>query len=207
MPGRLTNKIAVITGSSSGIGRATALAFASEGASLVCSDLRETARPEYATDSSPQTTTVDEARKLGAKAIFVKCDTSSTADVEALIQAAVSEYGRLDIMVNNAGISTETSEHGPRPVWEFDEAAFQKSMDVNVRGVFLGLKYATKQMVTQEPGPSGDRGWVINVASVYGFRSAQNMCKFFLFLSFFVFFFFSVSLSNDNPPPRENETE
>ena len=176
MPGRLQNKIAVITGASSGIGRATALAFASEGASLVCSDLHETARQEYATDTSPLTT-VQAVQNLGAKAIFVKCNTTSSTEVEALIQATVKEYGRIDIMVNNAGIAMEAGEHGSRPIWDYEGNAFDKTVDVNVKGVFWGTKYASKQMVGQEPGAGGDRGWIINLSSVYGMRGSIGICK------------------------------
>lgn len=167
MPARLTNKVAVITGSSSGIGRAIALAFASEGAKVVCSDLREDFRSEYRTDELSGTT-VEEVSNLGAEAVYQRCDTTSSSDVEALIAKAVEMFGRVDIMVNNAGIAIETTEHGPRPVWDFDEEAFAKTMDVNVKGVFLGTKYATKQMKDQEPHASGDRGWIINLSSVYG---------------------------------------
>lgn len=176
MPGRLADKIAVITGSSSGIGRAIALAYASEGAHIVCSDLQEGPSPAYASDPTHQTSTVSEVQKLGSKALFQKCDTTSPSEVESLIATAVKEFGRLDIMVNNAGISVEGGrQHGPKPVWEFDEAAFDKSINVNVKGVFLGTKYATRQMVRQEPGPSGDRGWIVNLASVYGLRGSPNM--------------------------------
>ena len=164
------------TGASSGIGRATALAFASEGASLVCSDLHETARQEYATDTSPLTT-VQAVQKLGAKAIFVKCNTTSSTEVEALIQATVKEYGRIDIMVNNAGIAMEAGEHGSRPIWDYEGNAFDKTVDVNVKGVFWGTKYASKQMVGQEPGAGGDRGWIINLSSVYGMRGSIGICK------------------------------
>lgn len=180
MPGRLTNKVAVITGSSSGIGRATALAFASEGAHIVCSDIREEFRSEYRTDEH-ESTTVQLAEKLGAKVIYQKCDTSSATDVESLINKAVETFGRVDIMVNNAGISVESSGHGTKPVWEFEEDAFQKCLDINVKGVFLGTKYATKQMKDQEPHASGDRGWVINLASVLGFGGGPGICQLSLF--------------------------
>jgi NAD(P)-dependent dehydrogenase (short-subunit alcohol dehydrogenase family) len=185
MPDRLTNKVAVITGSSSGIGRAIALAFASEGAHIVCSDIREDFRPEYRTDEH-EGTTVHVAEKLGAKAIYQKCDTSSSADVESLIKKAVETFGRVDIMVNNAGVSVESSEHGVRPVWDFEEEAYQKTLDINVKGVFLGTKYATKQMMDQEPHPSGDRGWVINMASIYGLGGGSGICKSLPFPSFYI---------------------
>ncbi|KAF2998986.1 hypothetical protein E8E13_007623 [Curvularia kusanoi] len=171
MPGRLEKKIAIITGSSSGIGRAIALAFASHGATVVCSDLREEARipgPSDDADSS-QPSTVSAIESAGGKAIFVQCDTTKADQVEALVKTAVEKYGRLDIMVNNAGIAIETgSEHGPRPVWEYEEAAFEKTLGVNVKGVFLGVKYASGVMKVQQPGPNGDRGWIINLASVFG---------------------------------------
>lgn len=175
MPGRLENKVAVITGASSGIGRAIALAFASEGATLICSDINSTPSPDSAS-------TVDAAISLGATAHFVTCDTRSSSDIQALISTAVQRHGRIDIMVNNAGISVESGAHGARPVWDFDEEAFERTMDVNVKGVFLGTKYAAKQMVSQDPGPSGDRGWIINLASVFGLRAAPGLGKCFNFL-------------------------
>lgn len=176
MPGRLTNKIAVITGSSSGIGRAIALAFASEGANIVCSDIREDFRPEYRTDELSGTT-VQEVEKIGVRVTYQKCDTTSSSEVEALIAKAVETFGRVDIMVNNAGIAMETTEHGPRPIWDFEESAFEKTMQVNIKGVFLGTKFATRQMKGQEPHPSGDRGWVINLASVYGLVGSPATCE------------------------------
>jgi len=179
MSGRLQNKIAIITGSSSGIGRAIALAFASEGATIVCSDLREEARPELATDASPLTTTQELAR-LGANALFVKCDTTSSSDVQALIQQAVEAFGRVDIMVNNAGVSLEGEWHGERPIWEYDDAAFETTMQVNIKGVFLGTKYASKQMIAQDAGPGGDKGWIINLSSIFGLVGKSGVCKLLL---------------------------
>lgn len=178
MPGRLTNKVAVITGSSSGIGRAISLAFASEGANIVCSDIREDPKPDYRTDELSGTT-VQEVQNLGVKAIFQKCDTTSSSDVEAVINKAVETFGRIDIMVNNAGIAVEMGEHGSRPVWDVDEAAFEKTMQVNVKGVFLGIKYASRQMKDQEPHASGDRGWIINLSSVYGLVGGPAACEYF----------------------------
>ncbi|CAE7027333.1 hypothetical protein CFE70_003897 [Pyrenophora teres f. teres 0-1] len=109
MPNRLQNRIAIITGSSSGIGRAIAIAFASEGATIVCADLRPEARPSPSptTSTDPPLTTHDLLTHQGSTAIFVTCDTTSSASIQSLIQTAVSTYGRLDIMVNNAGICLE----------------------------------------------------------------------------------------------------
>ena len=198
MPDRLTNKIAIITGSSSGIGRAIALAFASEGATIILSDLREEARPELSTDASPLTTT-QLLTSLGTKALFVKCDTTSSTDMQTLIQDAVKAFGRVDIMVNNAGVSLEGEWHGEKPIWEYDDAAFEQTMQVNAKGVFLGTKYASRQMVGQEVGPSGDRGWIVNVSSVFGLVGKKGICKFcFLSLSYLP----SYSSSSHIPSPR-----
>jgi NAD(P)-dependent dehydrogenase (short-subunit alcohol dehydrogenase family) len=176
MPGRLTNKVAIITGSSSGIGRAIALAFASSGAHIVCSDIRPDFRPEYRTDSFSGTA-VEEILKLGAKAIYQKCDTTQSSEVDPLIDKAVEVFGRVDIMVNNAGITVEAAGDVPRMIWEFDEGAFEKTMQVNVKGVFLGTKYATRQMKDQEPHASGDRGWIINLSSVFGLVGGPATCE------------------------------
>lgn len=177
MPGRLANRVAVITGASSGIGRAISLAFASHGATVICSDLREEARipgPSGDADST-QPSTVSAIKEAGGNAIFVKCDTTKAEEVKALVKTAVEKYGRLDIMVNNAGITVETgSGHGPRPVWEYDESAFETTLSVNVHGVFHGVKYASLAMKDQSPHPNGDRGWIINMASVYGLGGGQN---------------------------------
>lgn len=102
MAGRLQDKIAIITGSSSGLGRAIALAYATEGAHVVLSDIREESRPESASGEQG-TTTLDAVTKMGGKAIFVKCDTTKAEEVEALVKKAVEWGGRLDVMVNNAG--------------------------------------------------------------------------------------------------------
>ncbi|ORX98725.1 putative short chain type dehydrogenase [Clohesyomyces aquaticus] len=171
---RLTNKTAIITGASSGIGRATALLFARHGCNLICSDIREDARPDRP-EATPLTT-VAECISLGARAIFVKADTSSAAEVEALIAAAVSGFGRLDIMVNNAGVAYDGAD--PQPIWEYPDEHWDHTIAVNLKGVFLGCKFAAKQMVGQEPGASGDRGWIVNMASVLGIGGTPNSASY-----------------------------
>jgi hypothetical protein len=104
MPNRLLSKTAIITGSSSGIGRETALAYAREGANVIVSDLHE--KPPN--QSTQQTTTVEEVLKIGTKAFFVKCDVTKEEEVEALIKRAVEEFGRLD-MYDSSFFSTMTT--------------------------------------------------------------------------------------------------
>jgi NAD(P)-dependent dehydrogenase (short-subunit alcohol dehydrogenase family) len=94
-----------------------------------------------------------------------------------LVEVAVKEYGRLDIMINNAGIAPQ--QHGP--VWEQDEGEWDKVMDVNGKGVFLCCKFAAAQMIKQEPGPSGDRGWIVNMCSILGLGGQAGVCRFCFF--------------------------
>ncbi|KIM95840.1 hypothetical protein OIDMADRAFT_59622 [Oidiodendron maius Zn] len=156
----LAGRVAIVTGSSSGVGRAIALALASEGACIVCSDVTPTLRAGgYETDIAPTHEVI--ARR--GKAMFKYADVSSAEDVEALVEAAVAEYGRLDIMINNAGIFC-----GQNKVTEEPIEAFDKTIGVNTRGVFLGMKYAISQMMKQEPRLSGDRGWIVNISSIGG---------------------------------------
>jgi NAD(P)-dependent dehydrogenase (short-subunit alcohol dehydrogenase family) len=97
MPNRLDHKIAIITGGASGIGRATALAYAREGARVIVADLRETPLSAGNGDTNEAKTTVEEVEKLGGEAVFVKCDTRNAEEVEALVKKAVDVYGRLDM--------------------------------------------------------------------------------------------------------------
>ncbi|KAF1949697.1 putative short chain type dehydrogenase [Byssothecium circinans] len=165
MPGRLQGKVAAITGASSGIGRAIAILYSREGANVVCSDIQEHPRNVHPEEG----TTIGAIHKLGGKAIFVKCDTSKAEEVENLVRRTVEEYGRLDIMVNNAGIG-ETPET-TRAIWDADEPGFDRMIAINLKGVFLGMKYASRQMKSQNPHPSGDKGWIVTLASVLGLNA------------------------------------
>ncbi|KAH8693054.1 putative short chain dehydrogenase [Talaromyces proteolyticus] len=156
----IKGRVAIVTGSSSGLGRAIALALASEGAIVVCSDITPVLRAGgYEADNAP----THEIIARTSKAIFKKADSSSAENMEALVEAAVATYGRLDIMVNNAGVFC-----GQHRVAEESVEAFDKTMAINSRGVFLGMKYAIAQMMKQEPRASGDRGWIVNISSIGG---------------------------------------
>ncbi|KAJ3493007.1 hypothetical protein NLG97_g5008 [Lecanicillium saksenae] len=163
---RLKDRVAVITGSSSGIGRAIAIQYAQEGANIVCADLQPASRAEI--DKGSAASTDEHIRSLGGRAIFVKTDVSKAEEMEQLIEKTVEEYGRIDILVNNAGVAMK-AENGPPPrIHETSEAHWDITMAVNAKSIFLGSKYAIVQMLKQEPLATGDRGWIINIASVLG---------------------------------------
>lgn len=172
MPGRLQDRIAIITGASSGIGRATALAYAAEGAKIVCADLNEGTWRENAPNDEANGPTHQRIKDSGGQAIFIHCDVSNPASVEATVAAAVKEYGRLDVMINNAGFALES--RAPARIWDSDIELFHKTQSVNVNGVFYGVKYASAQMIKQDPLPSGDRGWILNAASIYGLVGVEE---------------------------------
>lgn len=157
----LHDKVAVVTGSSSGNGRAIALALAAEGAAVVCSDLRREAR-EGGYEVDILTPTDDVIRANGGKAEYVEADASSYVAVESLINTAVSGFGRLDVMVNNAGIFT-----GLHTIVDETEDEYDRTMAVNGKSVWLGCKFAIRQMLTQEP-VDGSRGRIVNIASIGG---------------------------------------
>jgi glucose 1-dehydrogenase len=150
---RLTDRVAVVTGGSSGIGRAIALRFAAEGAFVVSGDLTREPR------EGGETTEV----LLGERGCHVDADVSRADNVDELVGAAVERYGRLDVMVCNAGIAGRWS----KPLLETTEEDWDAIMAVNLRGVFLCCRRAIGEMVAQEP--VGDvRGRVIIISSQHG---------------------------------------
>ncbi|ANX11659.1 short-chain dehydrogenase [Fictibacillus arsenicus] len=160
---RLEGKIAIVTGASSGNGRAIALAFAREGAKVICSDLQKSAR-QGGYEKSIDIDTDDLIRNQGGEAQFIKGDVTKSEDVQSLVDASVSNYGRLDIIVNNAGVFT-----GLAGIVEESEEAFDLSMAVNTKGVWLGCKFAITQMLEQNESASNEsRGKIINIASIGG---------------------------------------
>ena len=147
MKTRFEGKSVIVTGAGSGIGRATALAFAAEGARLILSDV---------TESSGQAT-VAAAQKLGAEAEFIQADVARAADCAAMVDRAVTRFGRLDIAFNNAGINI-----GAAPIAEIDEAQWHRIVAINLTGVFLCMKYEIAAMKRTGGGA------IINTASVGG---------------------------------------
>jgi len=165
MAGRVEGKIAIVTGSSSGIGRAIAQLLAKEGATVICSDIQPTARLIIEDKPSEKPTHEIIQQTHGPKrAIFQSVDVSSSSSVQSLVERAVTEFGRLDVMINNAGIAPQVST----PIWEEKEESWNKIMEVNGKGVYLGCKFAAGQMIKQDPGVSGDRGWIVNLCSIVG---------------------------------------
>ena len=140
---RLEDQVAVVTGGASGIGEATAEVLASAGAAVVIGDI----------DQEGAARTAKEITTAGGRAVAVRTDTSSRADVDALVERAVSEYGRLDIMCNVAGIGYA------KPVVDITDADFDRVMGINLKGVLFGCQAALRVMIPQRSGS------IINVAS------------------------------------------
>jgi NAD(P)-dependent dehydrogenase (short-subunit alcohol dehydrogenase family) len=140
-------KVVLVTGAASGIGRAVALAFGRAGASVVVADV--------SVDGGHATAAM--IVEQGGKALFVQCNVTRPNEVEALVDKAISYYGRLDCAVNNAGIA---EEH--QPLADADEAQFDRIMGVNVKGVWLCMRQQLRQMTQQ------GNGVIVNVSSVAG---------------------------------------
>ncbi len=146
--------IAVITGGSSGIGRATALAFAREGARIVVGDLNEVGGRE----------TLDAVAALGADAEFVRCDVTDPGDVARLVARAVERFGAVHAMINNAGIGTYT------PLLDHTPDQFDRVVKVNQYGVFYGMVAAGRAMRELQIA-----GTIVNTSSVYGFLGSEGI--------------------------------
>jgi NAD(P)-dependent dehydrogenase (short-subunit alcohol dehydrogenase family) len=150
----LAGKVALVTGGSSGLGEATALKFAREGAKVVIAARR--------VEQSEQV--VRRIAELGSEAHFVQADVSRAADVERLVSETVRKFGRLDCAVNNAGIS------GPRytPLAEITEEQWDQVMNVNLKGVWLCMKHEIPAMLANGGGA------IVNIASIYGLKPADS---------------------------------
>ncbi len=138
-------KVALVTGASGGIGRATALAFAASGAAVVVSDVNEAGGQE----------TVSQIMAAGGKAIFQHCDVSKPGEVKALVARAVAEYGRLDFAHNNAGINVMSAD-------EYEDEVWDRSLSINLSGVMYCMREEAGVMLAQ------GKGAIVNTASING---------------------------------------
>lgn len=145
--GAFENKVVIITGSSSGIGRATAMAFAREGAKVIVSDIHEKEGQE----------TVDEIKSKKGEAHFIKCDVSSEPEVKNLVDKTIEKYGRLDCAYNNAGI-----EGSPCSTVECSTENWDRTININLKGVWLCMKYEIPAML------KNGKGSIVNCSSIAG---------------------------------------
>ncbi len=151
-----TGKVVLVTGGSTGIGRATALAFAAQGAKVAIGDISDAAQQ-----------TVEEIKAAGGEAIFVKTNVADAASVEALVQATVDTFGQLDCAFNNSGVLPPTVA-----LAEIEESDFDRVLDVDLKGVFLCMKYEIRQMLKSGGGA------IVNTASVAGVVADPGMAAY-----------------------------
>lgn len=158
MAGSLQGKVALVTGASSGIGRASALAFSREGAKVVVADV----------DVEGGENTADDIRGDGGEAVFVRTDVSRPGEVEALVEQAVGTYGRLDCAHNNAGIEGVMGT----PTADQAEEDWDRVISINLKGVWLCMKYEIPRLL--EAGG----GAIVNTASVAGLVGFEGICHY-----------------------------
>ncbi|MEM7195082.1 MAG: SDR family oxidoreductase [Pseudomonadota bacterium] len=148
----IKNKIAVITGSSGGIGYACAARFVREGAKVVLSDVSDEAGEKAAQALCDE----------GGDAIYVHCDVREKSEIETLLDAAIERHGRIDTVIANAGIVHASD------ILELEEDDFDRVLSINLKGVFLTGQAAAKRMIQQQPDADGSRGSIINMSSLNG---------------------------------------
>lgn len=149
----LEGKVVIVTGGASGIGLATVNEFLADGANVVVADMNPTA-PEF--------------DKASGDVIYVRCDVTKKADIDAVIAAALEKYGRIDVLVNNAGINIPRLLVDPAGQYELDEAVWDKVMNVNVKGLFFFSQAAARVMLKQGSGV------IVNVSSECGLEGSEG---------------------------------
>jgi NAD(P)-dependent dehydrogenase (short-subunit alcohol dehydrogenase family) len=152
MENEFKGKVALVTGGSFGIGKATAIAFAKKGAKVVIVD--------WVDDSEA----LNDIKAAGGEAIFVKCDVSKTVEVQGMIEKTISTFGRLDYAFNNAGI-----EGFMAPTHDCTEENFDKTIDVNLKGVWLCMKYEIPEILKQ------GKGVIVNCSSIAGLVGSPRL--------------------------------
>ncbi|NLS07062.1 SDR family oxidoreductase [Rhizobium sp. P32RR-XVIII] len=157
---RLRNKTVIITGASSGIGRAIATRFCEEGANIVAVDITR----EVVEGGVP---VIEALNAISQKAIFMQADIARADDVERVFAESKARFGRLDVLVNNAAI------HAPTPLADTEETDWDRVMDVNLKGAFLCSRAAVRVMLKQEIVNEA-RGRIINISSQHGMVSAPS---------------------------------
>ncbi len=160
--GRLQDRVALITGAASGIGQATAVRFAEEGAHVVIADLP--------TQTAGAEETVSRVQALGRRAEVVAIDVTEEAQVDEMAEAAIAAFGRIDILVAAAGISHDQRGELRPPILELPTAAWQRLLDVNLTGVMLTNRAVAKRMIAGQI-----RGSIINLASAAARRTRPGM--------------------------------
>jgi NAD(P)-dependent dehydrogenase (short-subunit alcohol dehydrogenase family) len=156
---RLRDKVAIITGATSGIGRAAAILFCREGAKVVAVGRR----------SHQGNETVKMATATGGNAIFIKTDVSEASDIEKMVDEVITAFGRIDILFNNAGVNLEGAR---KPLVECPEEYWERTMEVNVKGIFLTSKYVIPHMLRNGGGS------IINTSSMVGIVGRKERCAY-----------------------------
>lgn len=163
MQERFSGRVALVTGAASGIGRAAARLFAQEGAKVVvATDANITGAEE----------TCGFIAELGGEACFVKCDVSKEADVQALVEECVRRYGRLDFGFNNAGIGPDGKRVPVLDIVDTPEDLWDRTVDINLKGVFLCMKHEMRQMIGQ------GHGAIVNTSSVGAIKPVPGFCAY-----------------------------